>query len=72
MVRSDMDFLVRIFDQVIKAGARTSTPDTVSCSIPALWAAHEAADRARARIGQGSRSTCTTISAWRSQSCSPR
>jgi 2-isopropylmalate synthase len=37
-VRSDMDFLVRIFDEVIKAGARTiNVPDTVGYSIPALW-----------------------------------
>src|SRR5512143_2265141 len=37
-VRSDMDFLVRIFDEVIKAGATTlNVPDTVGYSIPALW-----------------------------------
>jgi 2-isopropylmalate synthase len=37
-VRSDIDFLVRIFDEVIKAGARTlNVPDTVGYSIPALW-----------------------------------
>src|SRR3546814_15824862 len=37
-VRSDMDFLVRIFDEVIKAGAKTSNvPDTVGYGIPALW-----------------------------------
>ncbi len=37
-VRSDMDFLVRIFDEVIKAGAKTiNVPDTVGYSIPALW-----------------------------------
>lgn len=37
-VRSDMDFLVRIFDAVIKAGARTlNVPDTVGYSIPAAW-----------------------------------
>jgi 2-isopropylmalate synthase len=37
-VRSEMDFLVRIFDEVIKAGARTiNVPDTVGYSIPALW-----------------------------------
>ncbi len=37
-VRSDLDFLVRIFDEVIKAGAKTlNVPDTVGYSIPALW-----------------------------------
>jgi 2-isopropylmalate synthase len=37
-VRSDMDFLVRIFDEVIKAGAKTiNVPDTVGYSIPAPW-----------------------------------
>lgn len=37
-VRSDMDFLVRIFDAVIKAGATTlNVPDTVGYSIPELW-----------------------------------
>jgi 2-isopropylmalate synthase len=37
-VRSDMDFLSRIFDAVIKAGARTiNVPDTVGYSIPSLW-----------------------------------
>ena len=37
-VRSEMDFLVRIFDEVIRAGARTiNVPDTVGYSIPALW-----------------------------------
>ena len=37
-VRSDMDFLVRIFDAVIQAGATTiNVPDTVGYSIPVLW-----------------------------------
>ncbi|MBI5438300.1 MAG: 2-isopropylmalate synthase [Nitrosomonadales bacterium] len=37
-VRSDMDFLVRVFDAVIKAGAKTmNVPDTVGYSIPAAW-----------------------------------
>ena len=37
-VRSEMDFLVRIFDAVIKAGATTlNVPDTVGYSIPVLW-----------------------------------
>jgi len=37
-VRSDMDFLVRIFDAVIQAGATTlNVPDTVGYSLPALW-----------------------------------
>ncbi len=37
-VRSEMDFLVRIFDEVIQAGAKTiNVPDTVGYSIPALW-----------------------------------
>lgn len=37
-VRSDMDFLVQVFDSVIEAGAKTiNVPDTVGYSIPALW-----------------------------------
>ena len=37
-VRSEMDFLIRIFDAVIQAGATTlNVPDTVGYSIPALW-----------------------------------
>ena len=37
-VRSDMDFLVQVFEAVIAAGAKTiNVPDTVGYSIPALW-----------------------------------
>ena len=37
-VRSDIDFLVRVFDAVIVAGAKTiNVPDTVGYSIPASW-----------------------------------
>ena len=37
-VRSDLDFLCRIFDAVIKAGATTiNVPDTVGYSLPAQW-----------------------------------
>ena len=37
-VRSEMDFLVRVFDAVIRAGAKTlNVPDTVGYSLPALW-----------------------------------
>ncbi len=37
-VRSEMDFLVRVFDAVIQAGATTlNVPDTVGYSIPELW-----------------------------------
>lgn len=37
-VRSDMDFLVRVFDAVIQAGAKTiNVPDTVGYSLPAVW-----------------------------------
>ncbi len=37
-VRSDMDFLCRVFEAVIKAGASTlNVPDTVGYSIPELW-----------------------------------
>ena len=37
-VRSDIDFLVQVFDAVIEAGAKTiNVPDTVGYSIPALW-----------------------------------
>ncbi len=37
-VRSEMDFLVRVFDAVIQAGAKTiNVPDTVGYSVPAQW-----------------------------------
>ncbi len=37
-VRSEMDFLVKVFDEVIRAGAKTvNVPDTVGYSIPVLW-----------------------------------
>ena len=37
-VRSDMDFLCRIFDAVITAGATTiNVPDTVGYSVPNVW-----------------------------------
>lgn len=37
-VRSDIDFLCRIFEAVIKAGATTiNVPDTVGYSIPQMW-----------------------------------
>ena len=37
-VRSDFDFLCRVFESVIKAGAKTiNVPDTVGYSIPELW-----------------------------------
>ncbi|GAB4129802.1 MAG: 2-isopropylmalate synthase [Sideroxydans sp.] len=37
-VRSELDFLVRVFDAVIQAGAKTiNVPDTVGYSLPALW-----------------------------------
>ncbi|MBI3714563.1 MAG: 2-isopropylmalate synthase [Betaproteobacteria bacterium] len=40
-VRSDMDFLCRVFEAVIKAGAKTiNVPDTVGYSIPELWGKH--------------------------------
>lgn len=39
-VRSDLSFLVRIFDAVICAGAKTiNVPDTVGYSIPSVWGA---------------------------------
>jgi len=38
-VRSEIDFLCRVFEAVIKAGAKTiNVPDTVGYSIPDLWA----------------------------------
>src|SRR5260221_3876093 len=38
-VRSDVDFLCRIFEATIAAGARTiNVPDTVGYSVPELWA----------------------------------
>ena len=37
-VRSEFDFLCRVFEAAIEAGARTiNVPDTVGYSIPALW-----------------------------------
>ncbi len=43
-VRSEMDFLVRIFDEVIEAGATTiNVPDTVGYSIPEPWGKRMAA-----------------------------
>ena len=37
-VRSEMDFLVQVFDEVIKAGAKTmNVTDTVGYSIPFAW-----------------------------------
>jgi len=37
-VRSDFDFLCRVFDAAIKAGAKTlNVPDTVGYSIPVQW-----------------------------------
>ncbi|MBL0075433.1 MAG: 2-isopropylmalate synthase [Rhodocyclaceae bacterium] len=37
-VRSDSDFLCRVFEEVIKAGATTiNVPDTVGYSIPSVW-----------------------------------
>jgi len=37
-VRSEIDFLVRVFDAAIQAGAKTlNVPDTVGYSIPVLW-----------------------------------
>lgn len=37
-VRSDVDFLCRVFEAVIKAGARTiNVPDTVGYSVPTVW-----------------------------------
>ncbi|MBK8163424.1 MAG: 2-isopropylmalate synthase [Gammaproteobacteria bacterium] len=37
-VRSEFDFLCRVFEAAIKAGARTiNVPDTVGYSIPGLW-----------------------------------
>jgi len=39
-VRSDVDFLCRIFEAAIDAGARTiNVPDTVGYSVPQLWGA---------------------------------
>jgi len=37
-VRSDIDFLCRVFEAAINAGARTiNVPDTVGYSIPQVW-----------------------------------
>ena len=38
-VRSEIDFLIRVFTAVIEAGAKTvNVPDTVGYSVPAMWA----------------------------------
>ncbi|MDP8568585.1 2-isopropylmalate synthase [Methylophilus aquaticus] len=43
-VRSEIDFLVRVFEAVIDAGAKTiNVPDTVGYSIPAVWGERMAA-----------------------------
>ena len=37
-VRSEINFLVKVFNAVIKAGAKTiNVPDTVGYSIPGVW-----------------------------------
>jgi len=42
-VRSEIDFLVRVFEAVIEAGAKTiNVPDTVGYSIPEVWGARMA------------------------------
>lgn len=47
-VRSEMDFLVKVFNAVIKAGAKTiNVPDTVGYSIPGVWG-----ERMKALISQ--------------------
>ncbi len=67
-VRSELDFLCRVFDAVIQAGAKTiNVPDTVGYSIPVQWGERmRALHRACAELGQGDLvpRTATTISAW--------
>ena len=47
-VRSEMDFLVKVFNAVIKVGAKTiNVPDTVGYSIPGVWG-----ERMKALINQ--------------------
>ena len=47
-VRSDIDFLCRVFDAVIAAGASTiNVPDTVGYSVPSVWG-----ERMRTLIGR--------------------
>lgn len=47
-VRSEMDFLVKVFNAVIKVGAKTiNVPDTVGYSIPGVWG-----ERMKALISQ--------------------
>ncbi|WP_407276552.1 2-isopropylmalate synthase [Halothiobacillus sp. DCM-1] len=49
-VRSDLDFLVRVFEAAIEAGATTlNVPDTVGYSTPAQWGERMAALIARTR-----------------------
>ncbi len=47
-VRSDIDFLCRVFDAVIAAGASTiNVPDTVGYSVPSVWG-----ERMRTLVGR--------------------
>ncbi|WP_195742056.1 2-isopropylmalate synthase [Methylobacillus flagellatus] len=49
-VRSDIDFLVQVFDAVIAAGAKTiNVPDTVGYSVPGQWGERMAQLIARVR-----------------------
>ena len=69
--RSDIDFLCRILEQVIKAGATTiNVPDTVGYTLPdSFGEPHPRAARARSRMPTRwcGRCTATTTSASRSR-----
>ena len=68
--RSDLDFLCRVVEAVIKAGATTiNLPDTVGYSTPDEtrdFFQHDPRARAELRQGRSSARTATTTSAWRS------
>ena len=57
-VRSEIDFLVKVFNAVIKVGAKTiNVPDTVGYSIPGVWG-----ERMKALINQVENSTSSVYS----------
>ncbi len=73
--RSDRDFLCRVIEAVIRAGATTiNLPDTVGYSTPDEIGDffRDVIGRVRTRTGSSSARTATTISGWRSPTRWPR
>ena len=74
--RSDLDFLCRVLEAVIKEGATTiNIPDTVGYAVPQQFGEFiKQAARKSSELGQGGLVACTatTTSAWRSPIRSPR